>query len=110
MHRLYIDTTQRYKKSVILFKGKKELDRREGDIDIVTEIKNILQNNNLNINQISDIEANPGPGSFTGIKIGITIANVLNWVLKKKKIEDLQLPKYGSKPNIHKTKWLESDN
>ena len=45
-------------------------------------------------------DVNKGPGSFTGIKIGVTIANVLNWALGKKKISELVVPDYGREPNI----------
>ena len=56
---------------------------------------------------IDVIKANPGPGSFTGLKIGVTVANILNWALGKKKFSEMMLPEYGSEPNIHQTKWIE---
>lgn len=34
------------------------------------------------INQITDIEVNVGPGSFTGLKVGVSVANALGWSLK----------------------------
>lgn len=80
---------------------------KSGDLDINGSIKKLLDENKLKISDIDEFEANPGPGSFTGLKIGVTIANVLNWVLGKKKVSELTYPKYGSKPNIHKTPWIE---
>ena len=56
----------------------------------------------LKLEDILEIEPNPGPGSFTGIKVGITIANVLNWITGKKGINDLAVPEYGKQPNIQK--------
>ena len=54
----------------------------------------------LKAKDITEYESNPGPGSFTGLKIGTTIANVFNWALGKKKINELALPEYGREPNI----------
>ncbi|MBD3365954.1 hypothetical protein GF360_01270 [candidate division WWE3 bacterium] len=100
MFKIYIDTTSRYEKSVILFKDGQEVTRVEGDIDIVASISRVLEENKLSLEDISEIEPNPGPGSFTGIKIGIVIANVLNWISGKKDLEELADPFYGGEPNI----------
>ena len=102
--KIRIDSTDRYKKSVKLVrihKGEeKEVSEREGDIDIVAEIAGILGEQKLKAKDITEYESNPGPGSFTGLKIGTTIANVFNWALGKKKINELALPEYGREPNI----------
>ena len=102
MYKIYIDTTKRYEKKVALLKNGKEVDAIKGDVDTVASIRDILGRNSLELKDISKFESNPGPGSFTGIKIGITVANVLYWVLGKKKIEGLAKPEYGGKPNIQK--------
>ena len=106
MFRIYIDSTDRYKKSVRLSRDGEIIDEISGRIDIIPSVKDLLDRNNLKIKQVK-FAANPGPGSFTGIKIGITIANILNWTLHNQKIKNLQKPEYGASPNIHKTKWLE---
>jgi len=103
MYRIYIDTTKRYEKKVRLKKDRVEIDLIEGDIDIVSSIQKILKKNGLKLGDLEEIVPNAGPGSFTGIKIGITIANVLNWVTGKKKIEELTRPNYGKEPNIQKS-------
>ncbi len=100
MYKIYIDTTTRYKKRVTLVKDDIETSTREGEIDIVTSIKEILEENNLKLQNIEEIIPNPGPGSFTGIKIGVTIANTINWVTGKRPIESLAKPEYGKSPNI----------
>lgn len=102
MYKIYLDTTERYEKKVILRGDGNETDREEGNIDIVSALKRILDRNNLELEDISKIEANPGPGSFTGIKIGITIANILNWTTGKKSQKELTNPEYGKAPNIQK--------
>ena len=107
MYKILIDSSERYEKSVKLFKGESEVDSMVGDLDLTVAIREILKKNKLDIKEIEVFDANPGPGSFTGLKIGLTIVNILNWALGKKKSTDLTYPKYGSEPNIHNTKWLE---
>ena len=101
---ILIDTTDRYKKSVSLVKcnGKEDsvVQESAGDIDIVSEIKKILKDNKVSIKEVLEFRSNPGPGSFTGIKIGLTISNTLNWALGRRKINNLQKPEYGKEPNI----------
>ncbi len=107
MLKILIDTTKRYEKSVKLLDGERVVGEKFGDLDVVSSISELLVENNLKVSDIESFEANPGPGSFTGLKIGVTIANTLNWVLGKKKVSELTYPNYGSDPNIHKTPWVE---
>jgi tRNA A37 threonylcarbamoyladenosine modification protein TsaB len=100
MFNIYIDTTERFAKKVILEKNGKEIDKIEGDIDVTTSIQKILRRNEITLKEIDEFIPNPGPGSFTGIKIGVTIANILNWILGKKKKEELIISQYGKSPNI----------
>ncbi|MFA6981645.1 MAG: hypothetical protein WC243_01305 [Patescibacteria group bacterium] len=102
MHEIYIDSTERYEKLVRLTRDGSTVSERFGDIDIVSAIKEILDENSLSVNDIKRFNANPGPGSFTGIKLGITIANVLNWSLGISGLKNLQTPEYGREPNISK--------
>ncbi len=50
------------------------------------------------LKDISKIEINLGPGSFTGLRVGISVANALAWALKVpingKKIGKMVEPKY----------------
>jgi tRNA threonylcarbamoyladenosine biosynthesis protein TsaB len=62
-------------------------------------IEKLLQKNKLNINQIDEIQINKGPGSFTGLRVGVSIANALSFLLKipvnKKQVGELEEPVYN---------------
>lgn len=109
-YRIYLDTTKRYEKSVKLVEienGKESVvGEKSGDLDVVSSIDELLKENDLKPKDIDEFVPNTGPGSFTGIKIGITIANILNWVLRRKSLKDLYKPNYGKEPSIQKTKKL----
>jgi len=104
MYKIKIDASKRREKEVTLveLKGNTEavVAEKRGDIDIVVAIKELLEENNIPIDNIDEFISNLGPGSFTGLKIGATIANVLNWALGKKTIKELSVPEYGRDPNI----------
>lgn len=51
---------------------------------LMNEIKSILIKSNINIYDIDNIVVLNGPGSFTGIRVGVTISKTLSWVLSKK--------------------------
>lgn len=104
MYKILIDSTKRFEKKVSLFLDSKELAYKQGDIDIVASIDSLLKESNLSTKDIQIFDVNKGPGSFTGLKIGVTIANVLNWALKGIPVSDLVLPDYGKDPNIQPRK------
>lgn len=103
-YKIYIDSSKTKEKDVILLKieNRKEvvMARKTGDIDIVGSIKSLIEEKKLNLSEIDFFEANPGPGSFTGLKMGITVSNILNLALKTKNLKKMQKPKYGAEPNI----------
>ena len=45
-------------------------------------VEKLLKEHNLRLEDITNIEVNPGPGSFTGLRVGVTIANTLGFLLK----------------------------
>ena len=51
---------------------------------LLSEIKNILTKENININDIDNYVVLIGPGSFTGIRVGVTVSKTLAWTLSKK--------------------------
>lgn len=107
-YKIYIDSSKRDEKEVRLTKiiGEKEeiLQKRSGNIDIVGTIRDFLKKKKLKVGDISEFIPNLGPGSFTGLKIGVTISNILNWFNGKKSLENLDYPEYGGEPNISKSK------
>jgi tRNA threonylcarbamoyladenosine biosynthesis protein TsaB len=62
-------------------------------------IEKILKKNNLIISQIDEVKVNKGPGSYTGLRVGIAIDNALGFLLKipvnGKKIGELEEPVYN---------------
>ena len=45
-------------------------------------VEKMLKKHNLSVGDIQSIEVSPGPGSFTGIRVGMAIANALALALK----------------------------
>ena len=50
---------------------------------MIIGIKNILEENNLTLQDIDLFAVNHGPGSFTGIRAGVTVAKTLAKELNK---------------------------
>lgn len=74
---------------IALFKDKSLLDKviHSNQIDLsgnfMVLVSNILSKNNIKIEDIDKFFVAVGPGSFTGIRIGVTCAKVMAWALKK---------------------------
>ena len=51
---------------------------------LMNTIKSILKDNTISINDVDNFVVLNGPGSFTGVRVGITISKTLAWVLSKK--------------------------
>lgn len=62
-------------------------------------IDKLLKENKLSLNQIDEINVNIGPGSYTGLRVGVAIANTLGAFLKipvnGKRIGELAEPVYN---------------
>ena len=54
---------------------------RELSTTILKKIEEILKNNKLDFNSLGGILCYKGPGSFTGLRIGISLANALSYGL-----------------------------
>lgn len=81
-----IDTTNNKACTVSLILDGKEavetraLDRRKGQV-VLPLLEELLTTHKLELSDVTEIKVNPGPGSFTGIRVGITIANTLGYLL-----------------------------
>ena len=51
---------------------------------LLLEVKNLLNSAELSLNQLDEVMASNGPGSFTGLRVGATIAKSLAYALKIK--------------------------
>ena len=88
MYSVLIDTHDKevlfalYKDGKVLDKINKESNMRHSEIAMPSLIE-LIERNNLKINDIDEIFTVIGPGSFTGVRIGVTIAKTLAYLLKK---------------------------
>lgn len=84
----YIDTSSSYLYTGIVADNKllgcvkKELGKDLSRYTLV-EVEKLFKNLNLKPNDIDKIIVVSGPGSFTGIRIGMTMAKIYAWSLKK---------------------------
>ncbi len=83
---LYIDTSDFHQTQIsVEIDGKKinkVIDSNLGKAQITLPIiEEIFKDNNLNIKDITEIRVNTGPGSFTGLRVGIAIAQMLGKLL-----------------------------
>ena len=100
--RLFIDTTKREEVIVKLFNGKKPKDKvvvkqQMGSQALLPAIVKILKKNKLSFKDLSSVDVATGPGSFTGTRIGVTVANTLGFALKipvNGKLGKIALPIY----------------
>ncbi len=108
MIKLFIDTaTSRL--IVGIYKDNKELYSENveayNDLSsrVLPTIKKICEEVNIKINDVDEIYVVNGPGSFTGIRVGVTIAKTLAWSLNKKIYTVSELQLQASAP---KTKYI----
>lgn len=100
-----------------------QADRRLAD-ELLPHIQSILSKNTFDLSDLSGIIIFTGEGSFTGLRIGTTVANTLaysmaipiveargdNWPkvgfsnLKQAQLGSYVIPKYSKGPNITKPK------
>lgn len=86
MYTLFIDTHDRdliiglYKDGKVISEERKESMRNHSDFTMPL-IEKILSDNNLNVKELNEIIVVNGPGSFTGVRIGVTIAKTLAYTL-----------------------------
>ena len=80
--RLYIDTSDREKITIGLDEKKFTANAKEkASQKLLAFIEKILKKEGVLINQITQIEVHTGPGSFTGLRVGVSVANAIGWAL-----------------------------
>ncbi len=60
---------------------KQKIDTRKAQV-VLPFLERLLAKHNLQISDISAIKVNKGPGSYTGIRVGVAIANTLGFSLQ----------------------------
>lgn len=100
---IYIDTASNQEIIVRLEIDNKKFEKKEKigkekDQVVLSLIDQLLKEHKLSFSDMTDIQVNEGPGSFTGLRVGISIANALSYALKipvnGKKIQHLVNAKY----------------
>mgnify|MGYP001559355666 CR=1 FL=1 len=81
--KLYIDTSAS-EKIVVGLGGKKfETPAKKGASQrLLPFIVQLLEKEGKTLEEIKEIAVNTGPGSFTGLRVGVSVANALGWALK----------------------------
>lgn len=81
--KLYIDTSNSERIIVGINDKKFETDaRKEKAQKLLPFIDNLLKKQGKKLEDIKEIEVNTGPGSFTGLRVGVSVANALGWTLE----------------------------
>ena len=63
-----------------VFLLKHQVDRKNQEV--LPLIEKLLKQHKLTLKDLTKIEVNPGPGSFTGLRVGVSVANALGALLK----------------------------
>ena len=104
---LVIDTSSSYvtvsiiKDNTLVHEFKKKIDN-----DIASKIMSIINmelvESNIDIKEVEKIFVVNGPGSFTGVRIGVTIAKTIAWALNIKVIPISSLELMATTPTTNK--------
>lgn len=67
--------------------------------DALDKIESVLEKKNIKLLDVTEVEVNRGPGSFTGLKVGCAIANALAFSLSvsvnNKPLGEMESPQYS---------------
>jgi len=80
--KLFIDTSNADKITVGLDDKRFETTaRQEKSQKLLPFIDELLKKQAKKLEDITEIEVATGPGSFTGLRVGVSVANALGWAL-----------------------------
>lgn len=107
MYYLLLDSSNKYlsvglsKDNVVVDKIFYEAWQRQSEV-MINEIHNIMKKNNVSNKDLDGVVVGIGPGSYTGVRIAITIAKTIAYALKIKiyKVSSLSLLRDESRPTI----------
>ena len=100
---LHIDTTKREEVIVELWENQKKLTDRivvlqkTGSQALLPTIAKILRKNKVAFKDIREVKVDTGPGSFTGTRVGVAVANAIGFALNipvNGKLGKIAVPKY----------------
>lgn len=80
--KLFIDSSNREK--IIVGVGDERYEKeatKDKSQQLLPFIEETLNKKHLSFKDISEIEVFPGPGSFTGLRVGVSVANALGYAL-----------------------------
>lgn len=83
--KLFIDTSKRNEVKVAIELNGKVYEKVKKNVqsqNVLKLIDELLKEKKLKLSSIKRIEVNTGPGSFTGLRVGISVANTLSFSLK----------------------------
>lgn len=86
MYSLFLDTHEKniievlYKDGTVIDKNIKMSERNHSDFTMPM-LKELINRNNLSVHELNEILIVNGPGSFTGVRLGVTIAKTLAYTL-----------------------------
>lgn len=80
--KLYIDTSDREKIIIGINEKRFETESKERSSQkLLPFIDETIKKNNFETKDIEEIEVVTGPGSFTGLRVGVAVANALGFAL-----------------------------
>jgi len=80
--KLYIDTSSAEKIVIGISESIHETDARQAKSQkLLPFIIEKLSESGKSFKDLTQIEVNTGPGSFTGLRVGVSVANALGWAL-----------------------------
>jgi len=104
---LYIDTSDNQKTIVKL--GNKTIVKKYSTPRaqrLLKVIDQAINSQNKTLKDLTSIKVNLGPGSFTGLRVGVSVANALGFALNipVNSSKNPVVPQYGKLPNISQPK------